>query len=348
MTERFERLLEWLVTCEPLKNQTYSEPVAASNDASFRRYFRIEIASHSETGQAVSYIIMDAPPSHEDCKPFLRISEQLHQIGLNVPQVLAQDLELGFLLLTDLGNTTYLTVLNEQTVEHLYFDAFDALVTLQQRGKVYQSSLPTYSTTLLTNEMALFSDWLCQTHLELGMGKLENQAWQGVQSVLMKSAQAQPQNFVHRDYHSRNLMQAQNIPGLVKNPGILDFQDAVWGPVTYDVVSMIRDCYIVWPSEQVREWQRAYFLKNCDAHLLLKNEWDGFVKAMDFMGVQRHLKAAGIFARLYHRDGKDGYLNDIPTTLNYLVEIASQYPELFDLAKWVENKVLPAMEGTRG
>lgn len=350
MTERFERLLEWLNTCEPLNNQTYSEPVAASNDASFRRYYRINIANHTQTGQAQSYIIMDAPPAQEDCEPFIRISAQLQEMGLNAPQVLAQDLQLGFLLLTDLGNDTYLSVLNDQTVDVLYNDAFDALITLQQKGKAYKNTLPAYSNTMLTNEMALFSDWLCHTHLELNMGMLEKSAWEKTQSVLIKSAQAQPQNFVHRDYHSRNLMQVQNLPyptgrtGLVKNPGILDFQDAVWGPVTYDVVSMIRDCYIAWPAEQVRDWQRSYFLKSCEAHLFLKNEWDGFVKAMDLMGVQRHLKAAGIFARLNHRDGKDGYLNDIPTTLNYVVEVSSQYPELYDLAKWVEKKILPAME----
>lgn len=344
MTERFERLLGWLATCEPLKNQTYSEPVAASNDASFRRYYRTTIASHTQTGDAHSYIIMDAPPTHEDCVPFIRISEQLNQMGLNATQVLAQDLTLGFLLLSDLGNDTYLSVLNDQTVDGLYGDAFDALVTMQQKGKPYKNTLPDYSSTLLNNEMALFSDWLCHTHLELSMGMLEQSAWEKTRSVLVKSAQAQPQNFVHRDYHSRNLMRVASATGGVKNPGILDFQDAVWGPVTYDVVSMIRDCYITWPADQVRDWQRAYFLKSCEGHLFLKNEWEGFVKAMDLMGVQRHLKAAGIFARLNHRDGKDGYLNDIPATLNYVVDIASQYPDLYDLAKWVENKVLPAMQ----
>ncbi|BBP43012.1 aminoglycoside phosphotransferase family protein [Thiosulfativibrio zosterae] len=347
MTERFERMCDWLATCEPLKNQTYSQPVAASSDASFRRYFRCEVASHTQTGQRHSYIIMDAPPSHEDCKPFIRVSEQLHAMGLNVPQVLAQDLTLGFLLLSDLGNTTYLSVLNEQTVDGYYSDAFDALITLQQKGKAYQATLPLYHETLLTNEMSLFSDWLCQSHLELSLGKLETQAWQSVQTHLIKSAQQQPQNFVHRDYHSRNLMVTSEQANTGRNPGILDFQDAVWGGVTYDVVSLIRDCYIKWPEEQVKEWQRAYFLKACEGHLFLKNEWEGFVKAMDFMGVQRHLKAAGIFARLYHRDGKDGYLKDIPTTLSYIVEQASAYSELKDLAKLVENRVLPAMDNLK-
>ena len=336
MNERFQMMLDWLETVDLLKECDVSLPEPASADASFRRYFRIETTCQSES---ISYIIMDAPVEHEDCRPFIAVSEQLLQMGLNVPKVLSQDLTKGFLLLTDLGNTTYLSVLKQATetrVDSLYSEALSALVRLQANGHQAAQNLPTYDEKLLMTEMSLFSDWLLDKHLQIGLTSLEQQAWQNVQKDLVLSALKQPQVYVHRDYHSRNLMVLER-----ENPGVLDFQDAVKGPLTYDAVSLLRDCYIAWPEEQVIEWQRQYFLKLCEANVLYKDEWAGFQKSMDLMGLQRHLKASGIFARLYHRDGKDGYLNDIPLTLNYLVRVGAKYPQMHSLVELIENKVLP-------
>ncbi|MDG4812211.1 phosphotransferase [Hydrogenovibrio sp. 3SP14C1] len=337
MTERFQQLVSWLNTCKFLENTDYTQPEPASNDASFRRYYRISVTPNS--GQSFTVIIMDAPPEHEDCEPFVRIANQLSQMGLTVPDVLEKNLQQGFLLLKDLGNETYLSRLTEQSAETLYRDALQALVTLQKKGKADAKTLPDYSVDLLTTEMNLFIDWLLTKHLDIGLSASEKQDWLKLQKHLSDSAHNQPQAYVHRDYHSRNLMVMSE-----GNPGILDFQDAVKGPLTYDAVSMLRDCYITWPKEQVTEWQREYFLLLTKANMLSKNDWSGFVKAMDLMGIQRHLKASGIFARLYHRDGKDGYLNDIPTTLNYLYDVGQHYPEMRSLVRLLESKVLPAME----
>ncbi|MDG6773517.1 phosphotransferase [Thiomicrorhabdus sp. ZW0627] len=337
MNERFQRMLKWLENQPLLQGCEVSEPVPASSDASFRRYFRIQV--DSPNAETTSYIIMDAPPEHEDCRPFIEVSNQLVRMGLQVPEVLAQDLQQGFLLLTDLGSTTYLSVLtsaSESEADSLYQDALTALVTLQKQGHKSAEALPPYDAKLLDTEMNLFSDWLLATHLEMPLGKLDSQNWAEVKDVLQKSALKQPKTYVHRDYHSRNLMVTPE-----HNPGILDFQDAVHGPLTYDAVSLLRDCYIAWPAEQVVEWQRSYFLQLCEANLLSKDEWNGFRESMDLMGIQRHLKASGIFARLYHRDGKDGYLNDIPLTLDYIVKVGAQYPQLKTLVALVETQMLP-------
>ena len=336
MNERFQLMLAWLENLPELVGKSISEPVPASSDASFRRYFRVVAQSPDESTE--SYIIMDAPVEHEDCRPFIKVSAELVQMGLNVPQVLEQDLALGFLLLTDLGSQTYLAKLqdaSETEVDQLYQDALSALVTLQAKGQKGAQNLPPYDLTLLNNEMSLFSDWLLKTHLDSGLNSLEQQAWDETKSVLAKSALAQPKTYVHRDYHSRNLMVTEKA-----NPGILDFQDAVHGALSYDAVSLLRDCYIAWPVEQVEEWQRKYFLDLCTYRLVTKNEWKSFQTAMDLMGIQRHLKASGIFARLFHRDGKDGYLNDIPLTLNYIQQVGSKYHEMNALVDLVERKVL--------
>lgn len=336
VNERFQMMLDWLENQPLLVGSDVSTPVPASSDASFRRYFRI-VAKNRDNVE-ISYIIMDAPVEYEDCRPFIRVSEQLIRMGLQVPKVLAQNLTQGFLLLTDLGSTTYLSVLqsaSESEADRLYEDALSALVRLQQNGKNAANQLPAYDNALLATEMNLFSDWLVGTHLNESMSRLEKQAWQSVQSVLQQSALSQPNTYVHRDYHSRNLMVTPQ-----GNPGVLDFQDAVQGPLTYDAVSLLRDCYIAWPAEQVGEWQRSYFLKLCQANLVTNSEWAGFQKAMDLMGIQRHLKASGIFARLWHRDGKAGYLNDIPLTLQYIVQVGALYPEMTDLVRLIEDKVL--------
>lgn len=341
MTERFQMMLAWLECLPLLQGCDVSEPVAASSDASFRRYFRVKV--QRDPGARVklpsSYIIMDAPPEQESCEPFIAVSDQLVKLGLQVPKVLEQDLKQGFLLLTDLGSTTYLSRLESATesdVDALYQDALKALVKLQVQGKQASETLPVYNAKLLEGEMDLFSDWLLATHLERPLSAFEQGEWHNVKRALVDSALAQPKVYVHRDYHSRNLMVTRR-----DNPGILDFQDAVYGPLTYDAVSLLRDCYIAWPEEQVREWQRSYFFQLCKRRFIAKDEWNEFVRAMDLMGVQRHLKAAGIFARLYHRDGKAGYLKDIPLTLKYIVQVGANYPELRWLVKLIEDEVLP-------
>ncbi|MEA3405672.1 MAG: phosphotransferase [Pseudomonadota bacterium] len=345
MTERFQWMLDWLETLPILQGCEVSDPVPASSDASFRRYFRIDVtcdnskAVQTPQSKSSSYIIMDAPPEQENCEPFIAVSNQLVKMGLQVPEVLEQNLEQGFLLLSDLGSTTFLSVLENTTeseADRLYQDALKALVTLQLKGQEAAKELPAYNADLLNIEMDLFSDWLLGRHLETPLSALEQQDWQQLKRTLIDSALAQPKTYVHRDYHSRNLMLTEQ-----DNPGILDFQDAVYGPLTYDAVSLLRDCYIAWPAEQVREWQRRYFLQLAEKGLVAKNDWNGFVRAMDLMGIQRHLKASGIFARLFHRDGKDGYLNDIPLTLKYIVEVGSNYPEMSWLVNLLESRVLP-------
>ena len=340
MTERFQMMLAWLESLPILKGCNVSEPVVASSDASFRRYFRVEVESDpdSRIQLAKTYIIMDAPPEQESSEPFIKISNQLVKLGLQVPKVLEQDLKQGFLLLSDLGETTYLSKLENATeseVDVLYQDALKALVKLQILGKKDSESLPPYNAELFNSEMDLFTEWLLGTHLERPLSALEESEWDKVKLMLIDSALAQPKVYVHRDYHSRNLMATRR-----DNPGILDFQDAVYGPLTYDAVSLLRDCYIAWPEEQVREWQRSYFFQLCKGRLIANDEWNEFTRSMDLMGVQRHLKAAGIFARLYHRDGKDGYLKDIPLTLNYIVQVGANYPELEWLVKLIEDEVL--------
>ncbi len=339
MTERFETMLNWINQLSFLADQKISPPLPASNDASFRRYFRIHATSHD--GQETSYIIMDAPVELEDCRPFIRISEQFIEMGLQVPKVLAKNLEQGFLLLTDLGSETYLSALEHATeleVDRLYQQALTALVTLQSKGQTMAKNLPSYDAPLLEAEMNLFSDWLLGTHLNTSLDKVETQQWQAVKMHLQHAALSQPKVYVHRDYHSRNLMVNAS-----DSPGILDFQDAVQGPLTYDAVSLLRDCYIAWPTEQVTEWQRAYFLQLCSQNLMRKDEWKAFQKSMDFMGIQRHLKASGIFARLNHRDGKANYLNDIPMTLHYIAQVGEKYSDMTDLVRLIETKILPKL-----
>lgn len=357
MDKRFAQLTQWLMgshqqpgllqTSRFLRGAKFCAPQSASSDASFRRYFRIRSLDDAAQIRPSSFIIMDAPPEREDCRPFIEVSNSLNQMGLWVPEVLEQDLEQGFLLLSDLGTTTYFSKLlalreqggseSEAQVDQMYNQALRALVNLQKNAKTTQAAkkLPAYDAALLDREMNLFTDWLCQEYLQLP--ELSNLVWNETKSLLSQSARSQPQTYVHRDYHSRNIMFNAGKP-----PGILDFQDAVHGALTYDAVSLLRDCYLAWPMEQVTEWQQRYFYDLCDAGLCQKNEWAAFAKSMDLMGVQRHLKASGIFARLSLRDGKNGYLPDVPQTLQYIVDVGQNYSELNALTRWVEDKVQPA------
>lgn len=328
MSQRLQQLKSWLET-ELDFDEYHIEP--ASEDASFRRYFRVNRGP-------TSYIVMDAPTEHEDSEPFVRISGLLSAIGLNVPVVFASDLKQGYLLLSDLGRQDYLSHLNPHTVERFYGDAMAALISLQACGPD-QQQLPIYDEGLLQSEMALFDHWLLQEYLGMDADDSRQDTLQGIFQQLVVSAQEQPQVCVHRDYHSRNLMVSER-----NNPGILDYQDAVIGPVTYDLVSLLRDSYIQWPRSQIEAWVQGYRELAIHSGILREevNERQ-FMQWFDWMGVQRHLKVAGIFARLYCRDGKAGYLQDIPRTLGYIVDVASGYEVLHPLANLVEQEVLPRL-----
>jgi len=313
----------------------------ASADASFRRYFRIDRAS----GRG-SVIVMDAPPALEDNQRFARVADMFIEMQLNVPKVLDADFELGFLILSDLGQESYLSALQARpaSAERLYDDALRALHKLQSAGMQHVDELPEYDEQLLQREMSLFRDWLCGRHLNLDWSNGDEHDWAECCDSLVASALSQPRVFVHRDFHSRNLMVTEE-----NNPGILDFQDAVAGPLTYDLVSLLKDCYVSWPSQQVREWAQRFHTMTSDAHNRCGEEvvFDEkkFLRQFDLMGVQRHLKAAGIFSRLLHRDGKSGYMADVPRTLGYIVAIAADYPELEWLGELIRNRVLPVWKG---
>ncbi len=282
---------------------------------------------------------MDAPPEQEDCLPFLRVAGYLEAMQLNAPRILEINLEEGFLLLSDLGSRQYLDELEDDpsSAARLYADALDTLLAMQRRGAAYQSLLPPYDDKLLRFELSLFHDWLCGTHLGIELNDDEAAQWEHCCDVLVANALDQPQVFVHRDYHSRNLMLTAEY-----NPGILDFQDAVEGPLTYDLVSLLKDCYVRWPAEQVLQWALEFY-KGVDAAVRERVDEDQFRRYFELMGVQRHVKVAGIFARLNHRDGKSAYLQDIPLALSYILEVTPRYPELAFLANLIEERVLPGM-----
>ena len=322
MRERITDILRWLEAID----YSADELTAASADASFRRYYRARVG-------AASFIVMDAPPQNEDCRPFIDMARRLGAIGLNVPRVLAQDLEQGFLLLTDLGRRQYLQQLGPDTAATLYADALDALLILQSRGPG-ADALPPYDKRLLTAEMDLFRQWFLNRHLGLKLDAAAQRMLDAAFAFLAAAALEQPRVCVHRDYHSRNLMVTAR-----DNPGILDFQDAVHGPVTYDLVSLLRDCYIAWPPERVRHWALSYYKMALQAGVFNRRQADEeqFLRWFDLMGAQRHLKAVGIFARLSHRDGKPGYLADIPRTLAYARAVCGRYSALRGLGDLLDR-----------
>lgn len=304
----------------------------ASADASFRRYFRV-------TSAQGSFIVMDAPPDKEDVGPYLKVAGMLQEIGVNAPRVLARNAEQGFLLLTDLGSTTYLAELEAAGRSGpLYADALAALARIQARGPAHVSDLPPYDEQLLRFEMSLFPDWLLGRHLGLRLDAVEAQVIARAFDLLVGNALEQPRVFVHRDYHSRNLMVCPE-----DNPGILDFQDAVHGPLTYDLVSLLRDCYVAWPQSQVVAWALEFRAQALRAGVDCGRDEGQFLRWFDLMGVQRHLKASGIFARLWHRDGKPGYLPDVPRTLGYISAACERHPDLTELGAFVSGRVLPAV-----
>jgi aminoglycoside/choline kinase family phosphotransferase len=334
---RLEQLEQWLAQLFGTRD---FQITTASADASFRRYFRVTRGSDS-------WIAMDAPPAKEDMEPYIRIAAMLVDVGVNAPRVLERNPEQGFLLNSDLGSQTYLMELDRQgDADRLYADAIDALVRIQSRGGAHAAQLPPYDDALLRREMGLFPEWFCGRHLGLSLAVDDETALADVFDTLSASALQQPRVFVHRDYHSRNLMVGDGARH-GENPGILDFQDAVCGPVTYDLVSLLRDCYVAWPEDRVRAWALQFRAAARQAGVAEGASEGEFLRWFDLMGVQRHLKAIGIFARLWHRDGKPGYLNDIPRTLNYVRAVSGSYRELQFLRSFIDGQILPALEAVR-
>jgi aminoglycoside/choline kinase family phosphotransferase len=325
MSDRYNLLKSWL--SEVMGTQDF-ELKPASEDASFRSYHRLSL-------QDKSFIVMDAPPPKEDCKPFVQISKTLLASGINVPVIHHMDLQQGFLVLDDFGDTLYLPELNSNSTDRLYSDAIKSLVTMQ--SKTETKDIPVYDEALLRREMALFTEWLLAKHLQIDLSDEETAAINTVFSLLVDNALQQPQAFVHRDFHSRNLMITKT-----NNPGVIDFQDAVHGPISYDLVSLLKDCYIKWSKQEVNSWLEFYLQQLLESGTEIERQT--FQRWFDLMGVQRHLKASGIFARLSLRDGKHHFLNDVPRTLSYIVDLKNDYEELASLCTLIEEKVLPGLE----
>lgn len=317
--KRFALLKNWIGSQFPGTSFTLE---TASEDASFRRYFRVKFEDHS-------LIAMDAPPSHEDCQPFIKVSELFYAAGAHVPRVLARNLEQGFLLLDDLGTTTYLQVLQDGNANSLYLDAIESLIKIQLASCA--AVLPDYDETLLLREMHLFPDWYVAKHLRLGLSPAQADVLNSVFKRILQNNLAQPRVYVHRDYHSRNLMLSD------PNPGILDFQDAVYGPITYDVVSLFKDAYICWDEERILDWVVRYWECAKKAGLPAAADFAEFYRDFEWMGVQRHLKVLGIFARLYYRDGKDAYLKNLPLVMQYLRKTCERYSDFSPLLKLLDD-----------
>ena len=334
MDQRRDHLAHWAVNqIQQLTGEDLTAELSVvSGDASFRRYFRL-------AGADSSWICVDAPPEKEDNPKFIAIARSWSEQGVHVPAVLSEDIDQGFMLLEDFGDQLLWPALHDgadhERVLSLYKQSIDELIRIQ---KLNADELPEYDGALLRQEVSLFSDWLCERQVSLSLSADEHRLIADVTDILVDSALAQPQVVVHRDYHSRNLMLCSD--GAL---GVIDFQDAVRGAVTYDLVSLLRDCYVRWPHEIVDELT-AYYHEKASLTGVLDMPFDAFSRAFDLMGMQRHLKAAGIFARLNIRDGKAGYLADIPNTCVYLREVAGRYYEFTDFCRWLDERFLPAME----
>jgi len=309
--QRQQQLTDWLSSLFPSQPFTLAP---ASADASFRRYFRATF------GDGSTRVVMDAPPQHENCEPFLHIGKLFEQAGTHVPHVYAQDLTQGFLLLSDLGNTTYLQALQTESPKQLYTAATDALIKIQLASK--PDELPPYDQALLRRELDLFPEWYIGKHLGVTLNDKQKAKLEEVFQRILANNLAQPCVYVHRDYHSRNLMVSE------PNPGILDFQDAVYGPITYDLASLFKDAYVKWEEADIIDWLIQYWEKARKAGLPVREDFGDFYRDYEMMGVQRHIKVLGIFARLYHRDGKDGYLKDMPLVMEYLHKVCERYIDL--------------------
>jgi N-acetylmuramate 1-kinase len=326
---RVQQIRDWL-TGELRLSLVRLEP--ASADASFRRYFRAWAAD------GTTRVVMDAPPDKEDIGPFLKVAALLEACEVHVPQVHAADSARGLVLLEDLGSELYLTRLRAGAdPDVLYADALQALLRIQLHGREAARMLPPYDRTALEREMALMPEWFCARHLQLVLDDADRGVLAESFEFLTLEALAQPLVFVHRDYHSRNLMLLPSA-----NPGIIDFQDALSGPVGYDLVSLLKDCYIDWPRARVERWVSAYRAQLAGSNGLAGASEQEFLRWFDLIGLQRHIKVLGIFARLWYRDGKHGYLADLPRTFGYVQDAVRRYPELRRFADWLQRRVLPA------
>lgn len=327
--DRLALLRQWLPTLPTEFGILPDTLTVASADASFRRYFRVQ-THHAEQP---SLIVMDAPPTREDCAPFIHVAQLFGEVGVNVPKILVQDLAQGFLLLTDLGNTTYLSALKKDlsSADILYRQALATLIQLQKGSRA--DALPPYDRKRLLDEMMLFPQWYLGVHHGFQLNEVQTAALTKVFNVLLDNNTAQTQVWVHRDYHSRNLM----VVSENDTPGVLDFQDAVYGPITYDAVSLLRDAYIEWDEDQQLDWLARYWEIARAAGLAVPTSFDVFYRDFEYMGLQRHVKVLGIFARLYHRDGKSGYLNDIPLVLQYTRKVAARYRDFAPLMRLLDE-----------
>jgi aminoglycoside/choline kinase family phosphotransferase len=322
---RLDTLRNWLKALEPSWQLDLDTLAPASADASFRRYFRIQ----SQKPNFETLIVMDAPPEHEPLDAFIQVDLLLSTAGLNVPKILEKNIAEGFLLLNDLGSKTYLAELNNQTADRLYQDATRALVQMQLASK--PDVLPNYDQALLQRELDLFPEWYLRKHLNFELSDLQQTQLNKAFELIIENNLAQVRVYVHRDYHSRNLMVTEK-----NNPGVIDFQDAVYGPITYDASSLWRDAYIAWPEERVIDWVIQFWEEGRKVRLPMPDDFGQFYRDFEWMGLQRHLKILGIFARLFHRDGKDAYLKDIPLVLEYAIATANRYIELKPLARILE------------
>jgi N-acetylmuramate 1-kinase len=325
---RLLRLERWIAA---LPGPPIERIAPASADASFRRYFRVHRGGGTQ-------IAMDAPPERESLDEWLRVARILAATGVHVPPVLAVDAEQGFVLMGDLGRQHYLEALGHGAdPEPLYADAIDALVQLQSGDPAAAAALPPYDRELLLREMELFPEWFLGRHLSLAPGAAERSTIAGAFEWLAGEALAQPVVLVHRDYHSRNLLVRPE-----GNPGIVDFQDAVRGPISYDLVSLLKDCYVVWPRARLLVWLDRYRSAASAAGLSVGADRAEFLHWFDVMGLQRHIKVLGIFARLWHRDGKPGYLGDLPRVLDYTLVVTGALPELAAFDAYLRSEVVPA------
>jgi len=318
VNQRLKELDQWL---QQATDQPFKDIRPASSDASFRRYFRV-----TGVNDNTNFIVMDAPPDKEDCTPFIHVTHLLHSVSVNAPDILAYDKENGFLLLSDLGDQQYLDHLTADSADQLYADAISSLVAMQK----IENNLPEYNDQRLREEMQLFETWYLNKHLDIQLDDNQKSILNTTFDVLVNNALEQPKRFVHRDYHSRNLMKVGN-----NNPGIIDYQDAVTGPVTYDLVSLFKDCYIKWPRNKIETWLDNYLVLS-----KLVVDQQQFLRWFDLMGVQRHLKVLGIFSRLNYRDGKTQFMNDLPMTLGYIVETCQHYAELDEFHQLLQQLVL--------
>jgi aminoglycoside/choline kinase family phosphotransferase len=336
-SERLLTLTHWVI--QKLESNDISLHLL-TGDASFRQYFRVNFLGDQSATAAPhrSLIVMDAPPPHEDCRPFLAVSEMLERHGVRVPHVIASDVTLGFILLEDFGDTVLSQVLTAENVDAIYAQAMNQLIELQQTPPLELYPLPAYGEMKLVEEMSLFDEWFLRKFLMLKPSPQEQALLVSTYDFLANQALHQPQVVVHRDYHCRNLMVLDQTQEL----GIIDFQDAVIGPVTYDIVSLLRDAYVQWPAEKVQEWLKIYWERQSVNGQLGSTSLVELQQWFDWMGAQRHLKVLGIFARLNFRDGKDGYLNDLPLVLFYLLTETKGYNELSAFHLWLCERVLPA------